>query len=287
MLIRLKDRSDSVHSVTEETSTGAEPMVLGTTSKGSMSRKRSSVKRPAPVDEDSEEAEPQIKKQKTVTIVEPAATKKGAAPKKTAAKIARERATAAKKRTKRTAGVQPKLRREEVPNNNFMLREMVWSPWQLAVNAKGPRNPPQRQLWKPFPGGSNVIYNARPFGYDTDDATVYELAVQVKIRSRKYPVFYTTSDGFETNGTGKDWTERLLTREAKAEVNQVVKKGCKVFLRKEKVTKKVKVAATMVDGLHEMRSLINSVYDYPWCSSKDNSSRDVSKVGVQISTGSL
>lgn len=155
----------------------------------------------------------------------------------------------------------PKLRRENVPETNFMLREMPWSDWQLVCA------PPKDER--------GVGYRAeRIFNGKTDVQALYEIGVQPKSR-KKYAVYSKLSDGFEH---GINWDTKLFGRkDIVSEIDNVCNNNCSVYLRRlvikgDKCKEKVR---------HALRK-----YDYAWrgVRSVRRGHRSVVKGGVEISS---
>lgn len=160
------------------------------------------------------------------------------------------------------------LKRENVPQTNFMLRDMSWSPWKLVIK------PSETPDWRKRSGDgcgyrAPAIFNGR-----TKIPAMYEVAVQPKDRTRRFVVYCKTSKGF----TSKTNWERVLLgkKDIKSQIDKVVKQNCQVnirraILRSAKQQEKVKPALKR--------------YDYAWkrISAVRKCHRDCTKMSVHIS----
>lgn len=175
----------------------------------------------------------------------------------------------------------PKLRRENVPDTNFLLRAMPWSKWQLVVSPKQKivmDAPKQMASNISYPRkGTGSGYRAKQiFGGKTKVPAIYEVAVQTKSHARKYVTYSKVCHGFTTT-TSMNWENKLFWRkDIKAQVDSVVKKDCSVFVRRlllksDKAKDQVKQAFRR--------------YDYAWkgLRSVRDGHRTVSKGDTEIS----
>ena len=193
--------------------------------------------------------------------------------KKPTAKTSAKKAIA-KTATKKTPAVpQHRLLREMVPELGFKLSPMDWSAWQPMISkVKGPS-----RTWEPRPSGDIGFRNKTLFTTGTAIPAVYEVAVQPRSGAKRYPVYYRATGGFK-NGTKVDkylLNDADLTEQA----DTVLKKGCKLFVRRARIPKRIKCHGQVLSNIEELKSLMAEIYDYPWCSE----SREVYKTGVYIS----
>ncbi|XP_045202198.2 uncharacterized protein LOC123555668 [Mercenaria mercenaria] len=166
----------------------------------------------------------------------------------------------------------PKLRRENVPECNFMLREMPWSAWKLVIS------PSEKKL--------NVATHARKgkgcgfkakdiFDGRTKVPALYEVAVQTKYRTRRHVVYNKLCRlGFARR---TNWEKCLLGRsDIQKQLDAVVRKGCSVFIRRV-VLKKPKINTMLHKSLNR--------YDYSWkgVRSERVGHRKVTKNSIDIS----
>ncbi|KAH3864180.1 uncharacterized protein LOC127870262 [Dreissena polymorpha] len=164
----------------------------------------------------------------------------------------------------------PRLRRENVPECNFMLKNLRWSSWQHVIS------PVNKDTISRTRRGLGCGYRVpRIFGGTTKVPALYEVAVQIKQRSRKYVVFSKFSGrGF----SGKvSWEKQLFgKKDLKAQLDNVVQKNCNIFVRRA-VVKTTK----SLDEIEHARKR----YDYAWqkiCNTR-NGHRHVIKTNIDIS----
>ena len=166
----------------------------------------------------------------------------------------------------------PKLRRENVPECNFMLREMKWSSWQQVI---APDQQPELDITQKRRGDNHGFRATQIFRGKTKVPALYEVAVQTKYRGR-FHVLYSKSCRAGFNGT-KNWERCLFSKPGlRTQLDKVVEKKCCVFVRRVLVKgDKTKVEVK--------RSLVK--YDYAWkrirAVRKDH--RLVTKTDVDIS----
>ena len=173
-----------------------------------------------------------------------------------------------------------KHKREVVPQTRFALNNLHWSAWHTAMAAEAPSH--DDEAWSPRRGEHNGVRNTSLFHNDTECPAVYEFAVQAKQHCKKYPVYFSTSRGFSR----KNWDTYLLKRERIThEVDNVLEKGCKLFVRRAKLEKPVKCEGQVLSSIDELRALVAQTYDYAWTSSRHlrDSHRQVKRNGVIIS----
>ncbi|XP_052782003.1 uncharacterized protein LOC128218385 [Mya arenaria] len=163
----------------------------------------------------------------------------------------------------------PKLRRENVPENNFLMRQLNWSPWKLAMSTNK------------IDGGACVSRKAggfrvkELFSGKTKVPAIYEVAIQPKYRCRKYVVFRKMCRrGFRIE---KRWERNIFSgRNIQQQLSKCLQNNCKVFMRRllldnGKVTTAVRRYVTR--------------YDYAWKNGQSSitEQREVTRAGVQIS----
>ncbi|XP_045199051.2 uncharacterized protein LOC123553388 [Mercenaria mercenaria] len=165
-----------------------------------------------------------------------------------------------------------KLRRENVTECNFTLREMPWSAWKIAVSPSEMKSFGVTTLRS----GSGCGFRAKSiFGGKTNVPALYEIAVQTKYRTRKHVVYNKLCRrGFANKA---NWERCLLGRsDIRTQVNDVVKKNCSVFIRRMVIkTPKINTAAR--------KSLKR--YDYAWKALRSErvGHRKVTKDSIDIS----
>ncbi|XP_041378786.1 uncharacterized protein LOC121391111 [Gigantopelta aegis] len=161
------------------------------------------------------------------------------------------------------------LRRENVPENNFMLRDLRWSPWVKVVCPDKPDD-----TWEKKRGERRGYRKIRIFPGKTTLPALYEVAVQSQRRSRRHVVFSRFAKRIPAD---VGWESRLLGRsDVRRQVDEVVKSGCSLFIRR--VTLRSKTTAQ--NALTSLR-----LYDYAWrrISRKRSNHRSVVKGDFKIS----
>lgn len=162
----------------------------------------------------------------------------------------------------------PKLRRENVPENNFLLREMPWSNWQLVIS---PSKQETKGITRPRYTMSSGYKVARLNGDLKQIPVLYEVGVQTKQHSRKFVVY---SKMFRVPLSGTNWESRLLgKKEIKAQIDNVVEKNCNVYVRR-----------MVIKGEHSKNQVKRAMsrYDYAWKALRSGQ-RKVSKGNIDIS----
>ncbi|KAH3864088.1 uncharacterized protein LOC127866744 [Dreissena polymorpha] len=164
----------------------------------------------------------------------------------------------------------PRLRRENVPECNFMLKNLSWSTWQHVIS------PDKKITISCSRSGLGCGYRTQQiFGGKTKVPAIYEVAVQIRQRSRKYVVF----SKFSRRGfSGKvSWEKQLIgKKDIKAQIDKVVQKNCNVFVRRADV-KTIKTRDEIENAQKR--------YDYAWQRIRNGRSghRHVTKTDVDIS----
>ncbi|XP_053395001.1 uncharacterized protein LOC128555732 [Mercenaria mercenaria] len=174
----------------------------------------------------------------------------------------------------------PKLRRENVSENNFLLREMPWSKWQLIIS------PTQKVVTDTATQIASDVSCQRTgcghgfrakqiFGGKTKVPAVYEVGVQTNTHARKYVTYSKMCRGFTACS---NWENKLLGRkDIRKQIDNLVEKSCSVFVRRmllkgDKSKDKVRQALKR--------------YDYAWkgLNSVRDGHRIVSKGEIEISS---
>ena len=166
----------------------------------------------------------------------------------------------------------PKLRRENVPECNFMLREMNWSPWYQVISSVEISEIDINQKRR----GAGCGFRATQiFGGKTKVPALYEVAVQTKYRTRKHVLYSKLCrSGFNVK---RNWERSMFSKsDLKTQIDRVVENKCSVFIRRVLIKGEKKRELVK-------RSLVN--YDYAWkrirSGRKDH--RLVTKTNIDIS----
>ena len=164
------------------------------------------------------------------------------------------------------------LKRENVPQTNFMLRDLSWSSWKLAIR------PDEQDQWRKRNGDgcgyrAPVIFNGR-----TRVPAIYEMAVQPKNKVRRFVVYCKTCKGF---GNKANWEKNLLgKKDIQAQIDAVVKQDCQVYIRRA-ILKGTKTQEKLKPAMKR--------YDYAWKAIRSvrKCHRNCTKLSVNISDNTL
>ncbi|XP_046566858.1 uncharacterized protein LOC124275375 isoform X3 [Haliotis rubra] len=173
---------------------------------------------------------------------------------------------------KPTKFAAPLLRREEVFENNFSLRDMDWSSWIKVISPDVPLK--QEAQWEKRRGANPGFRKRTVFKSKNNKPAVYEFSVQTIKYGRRCVVFSMFCHHIPDN---VNWETRLLGNKIiRAQVNNIVSQNCSVFVRR--------VVYRMVSGHVKSVALMKS-YDYSWRRLRSRSTaRHVYKQGSTIST---
>ncbi|XP_067678307.1 uncharacterized protein [Haliotis asinina] len=173
---------------------------------------------------------------------------------------------------KPTKFVKPHLRREEVFENNFSLRDMDWSLWVKVISPVVPLK--QEAQWEKRRGANPGFKRRTVFKSQNNKPALYEVSVQTTKFGRRCVVFSKFCHHIPNN---VNWETRLLGNKlVRAQVNNVVSQNCSVFVRRvvyRRASGHVKTAAMMKS------------YDYAWRRLRSRTTaRYVYKQGSTISS---
>ena len=167
----------------------------------------------------------------------------------------------------------PKLRRENVPSNNFALRKMQWSPWKLVI---APVKMTKPKITHARDGKGCGFRAEEIFNSKTQVPALYEVSVQTKFRTKRHVVYNKISPkGF--GSMKSNWESNLLGKsDITKQIDSIVKKGCCVYVRRL-LFKKPK----MLDDANKSLGR----YDYAWMATKPERAghRQVTKNSIDIS----
>ncbi|XP_060578149.1 uncharacterized protein LOC132735233 [Ruditapes philippinarum] len=167
----------------------------------------------------------------------------------------------------------PKLRRENVPQSNFALRELQWSPWKIAI---APDEQKQLKITCARAGDGCGYRAEEIFKGKTQVPALYEVSVQTNHRAKRHIMYHKLScKGFRS--LNSKWENRLLgNSNITAQIDSVVKKGCCVYIRR--------VLLTKPKMLNEANKCLTR-YDYAWnvVKSERTGHRQVTKNSIDIS----
>ncbi|KAK3610616.1 hypothetical protein CHS0354_009075 [Potamilus streckersoni] len=172
------------------------------------------------------------------------------------------------KLTKERRKIVPHLKRENVPETNFMLRDLNWSPWQLVITSDPPKSP--ETGWRKRNGDGCGYSKQKLFGVKMNVPGLYEVAVQMKFRAKKFVVFSKFAKSC------RNWERELLGKaDLKAQIDDVIKRKCKVYIRRVILNRR-NVEKKVIWDIQN--------YDYAWSKIKGRlGHRTVTKANVRIS----
>jgi hypothetical protein len=171
--------------------------------------------------------------------------------------------------------------REPICSYMFM-NELPWSKWKLAYSGTEPFH----GKWQPRGEGHPGFFNSNLYRHDTQAPAFYELAVQTQSGKHMHPVWNSITKGF--NSLHMNTYLKKNTRVQK-QIDDVIQKGSKLYIRRAKVQTPAKlyvdevVGIKQINSVDELRLLINNVYDYAWGMFQKTSHRHLVKSGVVIS----
>lgn len=159
------------------------------------------------------------------------------------------------------------LRRENVPQTNFALAHLIWTPWRCIVS----RTPPEGAGIRKGPG----FWTLPIFQGNTRVPAVYEVAVQTQHHGKKYIVYQRITKGF-------DGSQIWRRSDIDAQIKDVLDHGCDIFVRR------TVLGNSLMKSFSDIRSKLHR-YDCAWGKYKNihESHRDVVKNGVSISSSSF
>lgn len=185
--------------------------------------------------------------------------------------------------------------RERTARKDLLIANLRWSHWREAMAHKTPRS--NKEEWEDRDPG---FKRTSIFG-DLSDSAVYEVAVQTPNCNQKVAVMASVTKGFHN----RSWEKGILALpHIKRQVDQVLKKKCKLYIRRARFTKddlpglyersgvKGKLAVTDSTTSGEtakaLRGLMTRSCDYAWRmhynpESKNYTHRSLVKKGVVIS----
>ncbi|XP_048778031.2 uncharacterized protein LOC125681830 [Ostrea edulis] len=124
-----------------------------------------------------------------------------------------------------------KLKRENVPETNFSMSRIQWSPWELAI---APSRPEDDAEWVERHRGRRDFRKSTICGGKTFPAAVYEFSVRKTGDSKRFVAYCKMSSGFTKT---RCWESRLLSNsDVRSQVNKMVSLGYHVFVRRCLVT---------------------------------------------------
>ena len=148
--------------------------------------------------------------------------------------------------------------RETVPHTRFALNGLVWTKWKLAMTndkADGDSLSDRRQKRLGY-RNTNLFVN------DTKSPAVYEFAVQPKRLHKLYVMYVRVTGGFTSSF---HWDTYLLRfPNVLAQLDDVLKQNCKVFVRRALIKKPIKNGTKTLQNAKDVRNFLGKNYDYAW-----------------------
>ena len=158
-----------------------------------------------------------------------------------------------------------KLKRETVPDTDFSLNKVQWSPWEQVIS---PIRPDDDCPWTERYRGRKGYRKSSIFGGKTLPAAAYEFSVRKQSDPKRSVTYCKLSSGFTS---ARSWEARLLCHSVvRAQVNRVVGLGYSVFVRR----------CLLNDSNRDTVKKSLPRYDYAWNRVKDTTSlrRDATAV---------
>ena len=147
----------------------------------------------------------------------------------------------------------PKLKRENVPETNFMLNDAPWTKWELAMTPTLPDDG-EPEMFEKRRGNLTGYRKKTICGGQYHIAALYEFSVQTGDHCKKYVVYCKANKGFSLDKGS--WESRLLNKsDVRFQIEDILTKGCKLFVRSFPLKKSSAVSNKMADLGH---------YDYAW-----------------------
>ena len=169
--------------------------------------------------------------------------------------VAKKVRAARKKSSSSSAG---KVNRECVPGTKFLLNEMRWSEWKLAMC---PRCPDDREVWQDRRGSRPGVRNVALFSRSADKAAIYGFALRRVDSRKKYVMYSKVSNGFE----GKMWDTALLGKDrVQEEIDNILDAGCELYVRRAVIDRAIKVGEKTLRKARDFSTILRLSYDYAW-----------------------
>ncbi|KAJ8301215.1 hypothetical protein KUTeg_020202 [Tegillarca granosa] len=123
----------------------------------------------------------------------------------------------------------PKLRRENVPETSFMLKDKKWSQWELVISPTIPLTE-AADTWEKRKSKIESYRRKIVFRNKNSKPAFYEFSVQAGQDSKKFVLYCRFSKGFLPQ---QSWESRLLGKNnIRNQINDVILKGCSVSIRR-------------------------------------------------------
>ncbi|XP_046566865.1 uncharacterized protein LOC124275379 [Haliotis rubra] len=176
---------------------------------------------------------------------------------------------------KRAKIVAPVLRREEVFDNNFSLRNLDWSHWIKVISPNIPLK--LGVQWEKRRCTNSGFRKKTVFKLSNNKPALYEVGVQKTPYGRKFVVFSKFCRHIPDN---VNWETRLFgNKNVKVQVNNVLSQNCSVYVRR--------VVYRRASSHLKTVALLKS-YDYAWRRPRSRScARNVYKQTCTISSSKL
>ncbi|KAL8581692.1 hypothetical protein ACOMHN_043110 [Nucella lapillus] len=160
------------------------------------------------------------------------------------------------KRLMKKIVVQRRLIREKVPDTNFRLNELSWSPWKLAVVSS--EEEVRSGQWRRFLGGVAKARGGAVVGAVTSSArgrsnVMCEAAVQTRPGARRHVMWCRLLPA--ASASRLSLARLLASPSVRAQMDHVMRSGCRVWVRWAKVGRS--------QG-EEVKQQVKDIYDYAW-----------------------
>ncbi|XP_050401735.2 uncharacterized protein LOC126818382 [Patella vulgata] len=161
------------------------------------------------------------------------------------------------------------------------LAPLECSGWELGIAPEKVKN---QSTWKPRPNGPGMR-RVSLFKKHTDLKSIFEFAVTIPGRVKKYGVYYKICQGYKTNSS---WDVYHLSQPSiLKEINDIVSRGGSIYVRRFLFTDKAYENMKKLSLTEEtIMSYLPNNYNYPWrrhLFEKNTRHRKVTRHGFAIS----
>ena len=162
----------------------------------------------------------------------------------------------------------PKILRETVDNKEAdILGNFNWTTWQPVFLGEVS---PRWRHWKARQGGHVGFRNTKVL-YNTENPALYELAAQTNDDCTPKAVWVGYTSGF----TGHNWDTHFLTSQLQDNIDSVLRRGGKVFVRRAThLNTSFTHKSDVINTFDDARKALRDSFDYAW-STKSSPRREL------------